>query len=381
MQSRARVFTRPRIERLWERELPLREIPGWIPLAAAAGVYRAAVGARNLYWRMMSRESGVPIISVGNLTVGGNGKTPFTLFIAKRLQSRGLRIAIVSRGYNRKPGDADAQIVADHGELKTDPESAGDEPAMMAKSFSGPIAVARRRIHAIELLRSLGPIDAVILDDGFQHVRLKRDVDLVLVSGDRGLGNGWMIPAGPMREPIGAVRRADAVVMMSFGHGKPALSASQMKVLGAGKVFHAAVHARALVVSEQTAWREMPLPLAGRRVLAVSGLANPAGFYAMLREADADLVGVLEYPDHHAYTAADWQAVVSAARSADLIVTTEKDLVKLERFPFARDSLYALRLEVKMDPADADALDKLILGHVNRGAEIANEQNAIGGTP
>jgi tetraacyldisaccharide 4'-kinase len=199
-------------------------------------------------------------------------------------------------------------------------------------------------------------------------VRLKRQVDLVLVSADRGLGNGWMIPAGPMREPIGAVRRADAVVMMSFGIGTPALSAAQMKLLSGGKVFHAAVCARALVVSEQTVWRETPLPLAGRRVLAVSGLADPAGFYAMIREADADLVGVLEYPDHHAYTAADWQAIVSAARSADLIVTTEKDLVKLERFPFARDSLYALRLEVKMDPADADALDQFVLGRLHHAA-------------
>lgn len=340
---------------------------------------------------MMGRESGVEVISVGNLTVGGNGKTPFTLFIAKRLQSRGLKVAIVSRGYNRIAGAPDAQIVADHGELKTDPEVAGDEPAMMAKSFNGPIAVARRRIHAIELIRRLGPIDVVILDDGFQHVRLRRDVDLVLVSGDRGLGNGWMIPAGPMREPIDAIRRADAVVVMSFGDGTPGLSAAQMKMLSAGKIFRAALHARALVVTENGAWREMPLPLAGRKVLAVSGLADPAGFYAMLRGADADLVGGLEYPDHHVYTASDLQTIVNAARGADLIITTEKDLVKLERFPFARDSLYALRIEVRMEAAEADALDQLVLTEIlranldrnaaKRAQKIAEKKTTIGGAP
>ena len=111
---------------------------------------------------------------------------------------------------------------------------------------------------------------------------------------------------------------------------------------------------------------------AGRRVLAVSGLADSSAFYAMLRELDADLVGVFEYPDHHAYTNADWQAIVNAMRDTDLVVTTEKDLVKLERFPFPRDSLYALRLEVTMDAADARALDELILGRMTAARTAAD---------
>jgi tetraacyldisaccharide 4'-kinase len=134
-----------------------------------------------------------------------------------------------------------------------------------------------------------------------------------------------------------------------------------MKKLGTRTILHAAVRPRALVVAENGVWRETPLSLVGRRVLAVSGLANPREFYSMLRELEADLVGVLEYPDHHAYTSADWQAIVSAMRNADVAVTTEKDLVKLERFPFARDSLYALRLEVTMTAADAQVLDEAVL--------------------
>jgi tetraacyldisaccharide 4'-kinase len=349
---------------LWQRDLPLRLLPAWIGLAAAAGFYRAGTGARHLYWRMMKRQARVLTVSVGNLTVGGTGKTPFTLFLARRLQSRGLRVGIVSRGYHRARSKVRAELVADSGGLKIAPEDAGDEPAMMAKSFTGPIAVARRRLDGIELLSKLGPLDAVILDDGFQHVRLDRDVDLVLVSDERGFGNGWILPAGPMRESIRAIGRADAIIVMNSGTGASAIPPSQMKKLLARKVLHASVRPRALLVIEHGVWLETPLGLGGRRVLAVSGLADPSAFYAMLRELDADLVGIFEYPDHHAYTNADWQAMVNAMRNAEIVVTTEKDMVKLERFPFPRDSLYALRLEVTMDAVDMRALDELILGRM-----------------
>jgi tetraacyldisaccharide 4'-kinase len=102
--------------------------------------------------------------------------------------------------------------------------------------------------------------------------------------------------------------------------------------------------------------------MAGRHVLAVSGLADPSGFYAMLHEIDSDLIGVLEYPDHHAYNPSDWHTIVKAAIDADIVLTTEKDLVKLEKFPFARDSLYALRLEVVMSAEDAARLDEIVIG-------------------
>lgn len=364
MRQRESSQSRPRIERLWERKLALRDLPAWLALAALAGLYRGGMRARLLFWRMRKQRAGVATISVGNLTVGGNGKTPFTLFVANRLQSRGLSVGIASRGYDRARSKARAMLVAEGGVLNVSPDEAGDEPAMMAKRFSGPIAVARRRIDAIELLARRGPLDAVILDDAFQHIRLARDVDLVLVGSERGFGNGWMLPAGPLREPVGAVRRADAVVLINFGNGPSAITPRQMKKLGTRTILHAAVRPSALVVAEQNVWREIPLSLVGRRVIAVSGLADPRSFYAMLRELDADLSGVLEYPDHHAYTPADWQAIRNAMRDGDIVVTTEKDLVKLERFPFARDSLYALRLEVTMTDADARVLDEEILKRI-----------------
>jgi tetraacyldisaccharide 4'-kinase len=352
---------------MWRRDLPIRLLPAWMGLAAAAGFYRIGVGARHFYWRVMRRRAPMLTVSVGNLTIGGNGKTPFTLFLARHLQSQGLRVGIVSRGYQRR-SKARAELIADGGKLKIPLEQAGDEPAMMAKSFTGPIAVARRRFDGIELLRRLAPLDAVILDDGFQHVRLKREIDLVLVSNELGFGNGWVLPAGPMRESVRAVRRADAIIVMNTGTGASAIRPSQMKKLTRRKMLQASVRARAFSVSEQGTWHETPLALGGRRVLAVSGLADSSGFYAMLRELDAELVGVFEYPDHHAYTTADWQAMINAMRDTDLIITTEKDLVKLERFPFPRNSLYALKLEVTMDPDDTQALDELILGRMKEAA-------------
>ena len=369
---------RSRLERLWHRDRSLATAP----LMAAGAMYRGAIAIRNLWWRRMARTADVPVISVGNLTVGGNSKTPFTLYLASRLQGRGLAVAIVSRGYGSRRQSARASLVAPRGEPTVPPEEIGDEPAMMARRFSGPVAVARRRINAIEMLAERGPLDAVILDDAFQHVRLRRDLDLVLVSNERGFGNRRMLPAGPMREPLAALKRADAIVIVSSNGGAAsAIRPVEMEQFKRSRLLHARVRPHSLVTSAHGGWHESPPMLAGRRVLAVSGLADPAPFHAMVREIDADLVGVLEYPDHHSYSSGDWHTIASAARDVDAVVTTEKDLVKLERFPFARDSLYALRLEVSMPDDEARLLDELIFSRLQpekiaRGAAQEVSRNA-----
>jgi tetraacyldisaccharide 4'-kinase len=332
-----------------------------IALLPASWIYRIAVALRTAFWRFFAGRAAVPVISIGNLTVGGNSKTPFTIFIANLLAHRGWRVGIVSRGYGANPGRAKALLVALDGNPQAGIDATGDEPAMMARSFAGPIAVARRRIDAINLLTSTNPLDAVILDDGFQHLRLARAVDLVLINRERGFGNARMLPAGPMREPLSAIGRADAAIVVSADPSIPsALTPRQMKVLERVPIFNAIAHPRCLVAPDGERWRESPAPLAGRRVIALSGLADPSGFYAMIRTLEADLVGVLEYPDHHAYTASDWQAIVGATREGDLIVTTEKDLVKLDKFPFARDSICAIRLAIAMEPPQEAALLELI---------------------
>jgi tetraacyldisaccharide 4'-kinase len=299
------------------------------------------------------------------LTVGGNRKTPFTLFLASRLQARGISVGIVSRGFGRASNDsAPAALVSDGTSIKLSAEEAGDEPSMMARSFRGAIVVARRRIDGIRLLSEIAHPDVIVLDDAFQHRALARDVDLVLINRERGFGNGHLIPAGPMREPLRAIRRADAAIIVSSGiPDRPsAITARQMKAISRVTTLHATLRPKALVRYEQGNWSEVPIAMAGRRAIAVSGLADPSGFYAMLREIETELIGVLEYPDHHVYSAADWQTIVKAALDADIVLTTEKDLVKLEKFPFPRDSLYALRLEIMMSAQDAAQLDEIVIG-------------------
>ncbi len=365
MPGREPIAHRPRIEELWFGDLHWYQRALVLGLAPMSLAYRVAQGARNAFWRIARQRSEIRTISVGNLTVGGNGKTPFTLFLASRLQAHGLSVGIVSRGYGRiGKNRGPAALVSDGTAVKLSPEEAGDEPVMMAKMFRGPIVVARRRIDGIRLLQEVAKPDVVVLDDAFQHRALERDVDLVLANRERGFGNGHLIPAGPMRESVRAIRRANAAIIISSGiAGRPsALTARQMKALSRTTLLRATLRPRALVRYEKGNWIELPIGMAGRRVIAVSGLADPSGFYAMLREMETDLVGVLEYSDHHVYNSADWQTIVKAAMDADIVLTTEKDLVKLEKFPFARDSLYALRLEVVMSADDLARLDEIVIG-------------------
>jgi tetraacyldisaccharide 4'-kinase len=363
---------RSRLERLWQSDLALHEQLLWAALVPAAGAYRVALAARALWWRRMNRRVRPLVVSVGNLTLGGNAKTPFTLFLASRLRLHGLQVAIVSRGWGRTASAARAILVSDGARLLASVDEAGDEAVMMAKSFAGPIAVARRRIDGIELIEQrLGPLDAVVLDDAFQHVRLGRDVDLLLMNAERGVGNGWLLPAGPMREPLRAARRADAVIAIDGAGAERAWGAIPRSIAAHPRLLRATLRPRALVSPAGAAarWTEVPGSLMGRPVVAVSGLANASGFYRMLRELDADLTGVLEYPDHHVYTTADWQSIVAAGRGGAVLVTTEKDLVKLERFPFERDSLYALRLDVVMDPdAETRLVEMIVAARAHPGA-------------
>jgi len=352
---------RPGIARLWRPRLSTLQWPLWAALTPLSLLYAGALAVRSRWWRGKAQSAPVATISVGNLTVGGNAKTPFTLFLAERLRRRGYRIAIVSRGYGRHAPRQAAALAADGGTLFMDAAAAGDEPAMMAHSFDGPIAVARHRLDAIRLLAERTPLDAIILDDAFQHQRLHRDLDLVLIAAPRGIGNGWLLPAGPLREPLRALSRAGAVILVSRESLKdpqptPALRAA----LAAGTVLHATVKPRALVSSLHGAWTESALDIKDRRVVAVSGLAEPDGFSAMLRERGAELVKTLEYPDHHRYSPADWHEILNAADRAELVLTTEKDLVKLEGFSPALASLYAVRLEIVMDEADESQLCAMV---------------------
>jgi tetraacyldisaccharide 4'-kinase len=338
----------------------------WMVAAPLSIAYSGILAARSAWWERHARTPPLPTVSVGNLTVGGNAKTPFALFLATRLRQSGLKVAIVSRGFGGRASRG-AKLVSDGHNITMTPHEAGDEPVMLAKSFDGPLAIARRRIDAIELLAANALVDAVVLDDGFQHLRLRRDFDLLLINQSRGLGNMWLLPAGMLREPTSAIRRADVLVLVeSFGVADSSIDLWARKVMPGKPVLRARLEPCGLTYSENGIWRQAPLLLGQRRVVAVSGLANSAGFHAMLEALGANLLRTIDYPDHYRYGPREWENILAVARQAEMLITTEKDLVKLERFASAELPLYALRLNVTMGAEDERQLLSLILQRISR---------------
>ena len=288
-----------------------------------------------------------PVISIGNLTVGGTGKTPSCLWLAQELESRGLRVAVLSRGHKRNAVQPVILSPNANGSLFSesagDVASAGDEPSMMARLYGQTVGVGKERYRVAQELLRKSEVDVFILDDGFQHRQLKRDVDLVLLGDD---STGWLLPSGPFREPRNALRRADYFLLTGGRENwKPLIDS-----VASGVCFAGSLEAVALVGFESNLWKEHPLTLLYRsRILAVTGIAKPDKLYRFIRDYEGEIVDILEFPDHHGYSSSDWQQINRAARGVDLIVTTEKDIVKLVRFPFARDKLLALRVAMRVE--------------------------------
>jgi tetraacyldisaccharide 4'-kinase len=323
----------------------------WVSLVPLSVVFSLLVRGRNfLYDRRFLPIKRLPlrVISVGNLSVGGAGKTPTVLWLASALIERGYQVGIIAQGYGGK--NSGVTVVGEgHGVLAT-PAEVGDEAVMLARVFAGVVLAARDRAAAGRLAYERFNLQVVILDDAFQHRRLERDLDLLLFNLSQGAGNGWVLPAGPLREPLDLARRTHFLLVM-----KGTLSDRQSLLVHVpgSAIFYGDLKPRTLVISRGGRWQEQPLAgLAGKRVLALSAIADPASFYRMLRGWGASVVEVLEFPDHHAYTVKDWQAIMAISRRTDLIVTTEKDLVKLERFPFAGGKLAALRVGVEVEEGE-----------------------------
>ena len=352
------------IRSVWER----KGISGklfWLLLLPFSWVYRFTVQCRNLlYTRGWLRVQALdrPVISIGNLTVGGTGKTPGCLWLAQELAKQGLKVAILSRGYKRK--ESQPVILAFNGKpasaanAAADIAAAGDEPYLMARMYGQIVAVGNDRYESGRELLRRQAVDVFILDDGFQHRRLKRDVDLLLLGSET---TGWMLPCGPFREPRKSVRRADLVLLTDAQEKWESI----LQARSPQSCYSGSLKATALIGFQLNQWREHPLSLLYRsRILAVSGIANPAGFYGTIREWEGEVVDTLEFPDHHDYTARDWQDINRRGRNADIILTTEKDLVKLIRFPFAKDKLQALRVTMVIE--NGAALIQAVLDRIGQ---------------
>jgi tetraacyldisaccharide 4'-kinase len=316
-------------------------------LHAGSVAYGAAVALRNAaYDRDWRRPVRLPcrVVSVGNLTVGGAGKTTCVELITRKLAAQGRRVAILSRGYggSRRDdywlrGKAGRLLVNDRDETAADPwrlRGLADEAQMLAAHLEGvPVVVGPRRDRTGSLAcRQLG-CDTVVLDDGFQHRRLHRDCDIVLVQARMPLGGWALLPRGPMREPLASLARADVVILTKADEALPMVAAlrERLRVFAPQAIFATAAHVPSRLLEGLTGSIQGPSRLAGLRVGLVSSIGDPAGFEATVRGLQATVRWHLAFPDHHPYREADWRTVLerAGAEPIEAFVTTEKDWVRL----------------------------------------------------
>jgi len=276
-----------------------------LPLGEAYGAFTA---------RRMQRPgliAGVPVLCVGNYHMGGAGKTPTTLALVALLRRLGETPVVLSRGYGGRL----------HGPIQVDPArhsaaDVGDEPLMMARSV--PVVVARDRADGAALAGSQGA-SVIVMDDGFQNPALQKDAALIVIDSHRGVGNGSVFPAGPLRAPLPEqLARTDALIVIGDGGAAEAVAG---QIEGRGGVV-----LRARLVPDAASADA----LRGRRVLAFAGIGDPARFFATLRDNGVEVVATRAFPDHHPFTADELAGLADAARSQGLmLVTTEKDLARL----------------------------------------------------
>lgn len=334
-------------------------------LAAPAALYGLAVRARNRWYDRSSavRRASIPVISVGNLAVGGTGKTPLVAWLASRLQSAGQVPAIVSRGYGGTAGRGPL-LVSTGGGPRVDARQSGDEPFHLARALPGAIVVVGAdRVAGVRAAAGSGATVA-LLDDGFQHRRLGRDLDVVVLDGRGPFANGRLLPAGPLREPPSSLRRADLVVLTRLAEGDTAERPTGLvREAGFTGPVARAGHRRTGFVTSSGQSADPPT-----RALAFCGIGDPASFREDLIAAGTAVVGFEAFRDHHPFDAATWRELLDRARRAGAsLVTTEKDLARLLTLDeplLAGAPLLALRIE-------ACVWDEGVISDAVRGALAA----------
>jgi tetraacyldisaccharide 4'-kinase len=324
-----------------------------VTLSPLSGLYGKAVELRAKWYasgRFASRALPRPSISVGNLTFGGTGKTPFTEFLARRFRFEGHHPAVLSRGYGRNSRGV-VVVSAGDGPLVT-AEEGGDEPVAMARATSGVlIVVGERRAEAARRAADLGA-DLFLLDDGFQHLAVARDVNLLLLDARDPFGGGSLPPRGRLREPIEALARADAIVFTRVDRGAvpPEVLRAIARIHPSAPLFHARI--RPVGIRDEDGTPVEPDSIRDRRCLAVCGVASAAEFAATLADLSLTAEERLEFRDHQRYRERHLARIRRAAErtGASFLLTTEKDAVKLA----GRAPLPLLTVRLSVEVAEPD---------------------------
>jgi tetraacyldisaccharide 4'-kinase len=330
---------------------------------APAACYHAVqkIRADAYSWRILSgKKAAIPVLSVGNLLMGGSGKTPFTIYLAGLLLEMGFRPAIVSRGY--RGSNRDKFLVVNDGrsdEPLVAPSVSGDEPFLMAKRLPQiPVLVGRRRIHAVEAAKKLLVCNVALLDDGFQHLQLERDLDIVLLNGTE----DQMFPLGCLREPMSALARADIVALV----GSASMTRSAARYAHDAPVFRCRSVPAGLRKDLGYEENLSPSEYTSREVVLMSGIANPERFRQTAEGLQWRVLDHRVYPDHHVFSDAELAKILSRWPGTP-IVTTEKDWVKLPEWFKKTNQVMALRIDIVMEEESAfrAVLQKTIGARIN----------------
>ncbi|MCF6280804.1 MAG: tetraacyldisaccharide 4'-kinase [Candidatus Polarisedimenticolaceae bacterium] len=292
------------LEHYWYSHHPLV----WLLLPLSALFFLLSSLRRTLFrlGLLKSYRSSIPIIIVGNISVGGTGKTPLVVWLCQFLRDQGFNPGIINRGYQGEASGWPQQVTA-----KSDARLVGDEAVLLAQRTDCPVVAGPKRIDSVKLLEQQG-CDIIVSDDGLQHYALQRDIEIAVVDGERRSGNGFLLPAGPLREGVARLQSVDLVVC----NGGEAKQGEYLMQITPSEV-----------VSLSDPSQRLPLAyFAGKTVTAVAGIGNPARFFTTLKEAGIEVVRRV-FPDHHRFSAADLEATDNP------LLMTEKDAVKCKTMP------------------------------------------------
>ncbi|WP_312282198.1 tetraacyldisaccharide 4'-kinase [Pseudescherichia sp.] len=308
------------IARIWSGESPL-----WLLLLPLSWLYGLVSGAIRLCYRLGIKKAWrapVPVVVVGNLTAGGNGKTPVVIWLVEQLRQRGVQVGVVSRGYG---GKADSYpLVLDP---QTTTEQAGDEPVLIYQRTGAPVAVSPVRSDAVKALLATHDLQLIVTDDGLQHYRLARDKEIVVIDGVRRFGNGWWLPAGPMRERASRLRSVDAVIT----NGGEARAEEIPMRLQPGLAVN-------LKSGERRPVAELPA------VVAMAGIGHPPRFFQTLADCGTAVENTVALADHQALS---YSQVSGFIQPGQTLIMTEKDAVKCRAF--ADESWWYLPVDARLE--------------------------------